>query len=86
MAAVQGRRVELDYHLMTRTGNLHATRLQREADGSWTQIAEAHNPDADHTVVELEQPLENLRPGDWVSAVDCVEGDEVVFEPVCTGV
>lgn len=86
VAAVQGRRVELDYHLMTRTGNLHATRLQREADGSWTQIAEAHNPDADHTVVELEQPLENLRPGDWVSAVDCVEGDEVVFEPVCTGV
>lgn len=83
VAAVQGRRVELDYHIMTRTGNLHTTRLQREADGSWAQIAEAHNPDADHTVVELEQPLENLKAGDWVSAVDCVEGDEVVFEPVC---
>jgi hypothetical protein len=80
--SVQGRRVELDYHLLTRTGNLHLTRLVREADGSWAEIAEAFNPDADHTAVELDRPLD-LKPGDWVSAVDGVAGDEVVFEPVC---
>ncbi|MBI2505776.1 MAG: heparinase II/III family protein, partial [Candidatus Latescibacteria bacterium] len=83
VALVQGWRVELDYHIMTRTGNLHATRLQRETDGDWAQITEACNPDADHTVVELARPLENLQPGDWVGAVDCVVGDEVLFEPLC---
>jgi hypothetical protein len=80
--SIQGRRVELEYYLMTRTGNLYHTRLQREADGAWAEITRAHNPDADRTTVELDRPLD-LRPGDWVRAVDAVEGDEVAFEPVC---
>lgn len=83
--ATADRRVELEYYVMTRTGNLHATRAVREADGAWAQIAAAHNPDADHTTLDLDQPLGQLRPGDWVRVVDAVAGDEMVFEPVCTG-
>ncbi len=82
--AMQGQQVELEYYLMTRTGNLHATRLVREADGAWAEIIEAFNPDADHTTVDLDQPLSQLQPGDWVCVVDGVDGDEVVFEPRCT--
>lgn len=78
---VEGKRVELEYHVMARTGNLERTRLQRPTDGAWAEIEAAHNPDSGSTVVELASPL-NLRPGEWVDLVDCVPGDEVRFEPV----
>ena len=68
---------------MARTGNLHRTRLQRENDQAWSEIAEAMNPDADRTVLHLKDPLEGLEPGEWVAAVDYVVGDSVAFEPVC---
>ncbi|MBM3278698.1 MAG: heparinase II/III family protein [Candidatus Handelsmanbacteria bacterium] len=80
--AVQGQQVKLEYHIMARTGNLHLTRLEREEGTGWGEIREANNPDADHTAVELDRPLD-LKPGEWVNVVDGVAGDELVFEPLC---
>jgi hypothetical protein len=82
---IDGERVELHYHLTTRTGNLHRTRLEREADGCWQEIREACNPDTHRTSVQLAEPLADLRPGDWVRAVDYVAGDVVSLERVCRG-
>ncbi|MEW6754150.1 MAG: heparinase II/III family protein [Candidatus Latescibacterota bacterium] len=76
---VAGTRVELEHWVMTRTGNLHGTRLQREADGSWGRITAAHNPDLGRTVVQLQTPLA-VQPGDWVSVVDYGVGEEVRLE------
>jgi hypothetical protein len=80
---IEGKRVELEYHVLARTGNLERTRLQRPTDGAWAEIEAAHNPDSGTTVVELATPLD-LHPGEWVDLVDCVPGDEVRLEPVVT--
>jgi hypothetical protein len=85
VASIKGRQVELDFYIVARSGNLQRTRLQRESDGAWTEIATAMNPDADRTVVHLQAPLPDLQPGDWVSAVDYAQGDTVAFEPLCKG-
>lgn len=74
-------RVELEFNITARTGNLHNTRLEREMDGGWAVIAEAMNPDADRTEVRLREPL-SLKPGQWVAVVDYVVGDALAFEPV----
>ena len=84
VVAVKEYRVELDFYIMARSGNLHRTRLQRESDGAWAEIATAMNPDADRTVVRLRAPLPGLQPGDWVGAVDYAPGDIVAFEPLCS--
>ena len=82
VATVDGDQVELDFNMMARTGNIHQTRLERESDHAWSEIAEAMNPDADRTVVHLQDPLDALKPGEWVAAVDYVVGDAVAFEPI----
>ena len=75
-----GHTIELDYHLIARTGYLHGARLQR-VDGTWAEIAEAHNLDSGRTTVELHEVLPGIKPGEWLEIVDCVAGDEVLFEP-----
>lgn len=81
---VEGKRIEADFHVMARTGNLERTRVQREGSGEWGEIAGATNPNTGSTAVELTEELE-LEVGEWVSLVDYVEGDGVLFEPVCRG-
>ena len=81
VASTDGCRVELEFNVMARTDNLHQTRLQRQSDHLWSEIAEAMNRDADHTTVLLMEPLAALQPGEWVAAVDYVVGDPVAFEP-----
>ena len=83
IAALRGTECELDFFLITRTGYLHDTRLERELDGSWQPIIAAMNPDMDRSVVQLENPLEEAREGDWVRAVAYVVGDQLLFEPLC---
>jgi hypothetical protein len=81
VVAIDGMQVELDFHIMARSGNLHGTRLQ--AGEEWAEIIEAHNPDTNRTVVVLQETVKGLKIGDWASVVDCVVGDEVVYEPLC---
>ena len=81
---VEGKRIEADFHVMARTGNLERTRVQREGSGKWREIVGAVNPNTGSTAVELVEELE-VEVGEWVSLVDYVEGDAVLFEPVCRG-
>ena len=85
VASVQGTQVEFEFNIMTRTGNLHQTRLERESDLAWSEIAEAMNPDADRTIVRLKDQIEGLEAGEWVAAVDYVVGDPVAYEPTGVG-
>ena len=80
VVAIDGMQVELDFHIMARSGNLHGTRLQ--VGEEWAEIVEAHNPDTSCTVIVLQETVKGLKIGDWVSIVDCVVGDEVVYEPL----
>ena len=73
--------IEMDHHLIARTGYLHGARLLR-ADGAWAEITDAHNPDAGRTTVRTTSAWPDLAPGEWLEVVDCVAGDEVLFEPV----
>lgn len=85
VAAIEGNRVDLDFHLITRTATLQATRLLRESDDTWRPISHAYNPDAYTTSIEVESadPVEQwLHVGDWVAAVDYVPGDAVSLEVV----
>ncbi|MEE3260059.1 MAG: heparinase II/III family protein [Candidatus Latescibacterota bacterium] len=79
--SVAGTFVEMDYHLMARTGYLHGARLRR-TDGTWAEITEAHNPNNGRTTVRLAKELVGIEAGEWLEVVDCVAGDEVLFEPV----
>ena len=73
--------LELDFFIITRTGNLHQTRLEREADGAWQVIEEAVNADAYSTLLHLDHPLApDAAAGEWVAAVDYVVGDPVLLE------
>ena len=81
---VEGKRLDLEYNVLARTGNLARTRLVREVDGDWREITGAHNPDHGRTAVELTEALD-VEVGEWVSVVDYVEGDGVRYEPVCRG-
>jgi hypothetical protein len=87
-------KIELGRNLLTRTGNLHRTRL--EADGAWAEIAEAINPGmsgwgSEQTTLWLDGQkgdagkMKGLRAGTWVSVVDYVVGDVVLFEPARKG-
>jgi hypothetical protein len=73
---------------MARTGNLNQTRLLVERDGTWTEIAEAANQVPERTTLWLDEckghaeRIPTLAAGAWVSVVDYVLGDIVVFEPV----
>jgi hypothetical protein len=58
--------------------------VQRERSGEWREIAGASNPNGGRTAVKLAEEL-NVEVGEWVSLVDYVEGDVVLFEPVCRG-
>jgi hypothetical protein len=78
--SVEGTHLDLDFFLITRTATLHGTRLQREADDAWQPIAHAANDDGYTTRIDLEAPLAEAQPGDWVSAVDYVIGDVVRLE------
>ena len=71
----------MDHHLIARTGYLHGARLLR-ANGAWAEITDAHNPDAGRTTVRTTSAWPDLAPGEWLEVVDCVAGDEVLFEPV----
>ncbi len=84
VARVDGVRLELEYHMLARTGNLEHTRLQRDRDGQWQVIAAACNPDTGSTRVELAAPLA-VTPGEWVCIVDFVPGDTICYEPVGRG-
>ena len=74
-----GRTCRLDFFLVARTGYLHNTYLEREADGWVGAIAAAANPDMDSTVVELASPVD-LEVGDWMRAMAYAVGDELVSE------
>ena len=85
VAALAAEKVELDFHIMARTGNLHQTRLQLEATGEWAEIAAAANPDPGRTVVHLQETLaKKLKRKEWVSVVDYAVGDQVLCEPART--
>ena len=77
IAAVRGSEIELDFFLPSRTGYLHATRLERESDGTWQPIVEAVNPDMDHTIVKLANPPQGWSIGDWIRAVAYTVGDTI---------
>ncbi|MBT6145285.1 MAG: hypothetical protein HOH74_07650, partial [Gemmatimonadetes bacterium] len=90
-------RIELDFHLITRTANLHDTRLESEATHNWRPITNACNHDGYTTTIEVgPPPSEPATPmqapgeadwvslGEWVAAVDYVVGDLVRWEPVQT--
>jgi hypothetical protein len=88
--------ITLGRNLLTRTGNLHRTRLEVEGEGAWAEIAEAANLGTggwgtEETTLWLEthkgdaERMKDLAAGTWVSVVDYVEGDEVRFEPVREG-
>ena len=77
IAAVRGSEIELDFFLPSRTGYLHATRLERESDGTWQPIVEAVNPDMDHTIVKLANPPQGWSIGDWIRAVAYTVGDAI---------
>ena len=76
---------------MTKSGNLHGTRLQTGDD--WAVITNAQNastwpPGKIRTTITIDpnnNKLQNLSPGTWVQAVDYVIGDPVLFEPLCRG-
>ena len=85
IAAIDGAQVELDFHIMARTGNLHGVRLEVDSSGTWSEIVEAHNPDPSRTIVLLREAVDGLEVREWISVVDCVVGDEVVYEPLCRG-
>jgi len=84
VTAVEGKRLELEFNIPTRTGRLHQARVECEKDGSWTEIVGGMNSDVDCTRIELRDVLEGLRQGEWVGAVTYVVGDVVVCEPICT--
>ncbi|NKB67687.1 MAG: hypothetical protein GKR89_11540 [Candidatus Latescibacteria bacterium] len=70
----------LDFFLQARTGYLHDTHLEREADGWCGAIASAYNPDMDSTIVELLGEPGELAVGDWVRTVAYAVGDAVLGE------
>ena len=92
-ACGNGEEVELDFPIVARTGRLHGARLQIEASGAWAEIVTAVNdkynmrhgffqPDASTTIVRIKGQIDGLKSGVWVSVVDYVVGDTVMFEPV----
>jgi len=85
IASAEAAALELDFFIITRTGNLHRTRLEREADGAWQIIEEAVNVDAYSTLLHLDGPLSPAAAGEWVAAVDYVVGDPVLLEAVNHG-
>ena len=86
VASIEGDQIELDFHLITRTAHLLSTRLQREADDTWQEITHACNRDAYSTTIEVsDTEAQSVDVGDWVAAVDYVEGDLVRWEPLRTG-
>jgi hypothetical protein len=93
VAAIDAARIDLDFHLITRTATLLHTRLQRESDGNWRPITHAFNHDAYTTTLDVggAPGLDGALPdsqwlsiGDWVIAVDYVIGDPIAWEPTHT--
>ena len=76
----------LQYTILARTGNLIGTRVQSEHHGFWGEIENAYNPGDNRTVIILsptvgqEERLRSLEAGEWISVVDYIVGDEVLFE------
>ena len=91
--AIEDNKIDLGFHIMAKSGNLHGTRLQTETSYDWAVIANAQNasiwpPGKIRTTIYLDlnnNKLQNLSPGTWVQAVDYVIGDPVLFEPLCRG-
>ncbi|MYF75673.1 MAG: hypothetical protein F4175_20560 [Gemmatimonadetes bacterium] len=91
--AIKDNKIDLGFHIMAKSGNLHGTRLQTETSDYWTVIANAQNastwpPGKIRTTIYLDpnnNKLQNLSPGTWVQAVDYAIGDTVLFEPLCRG-
>lgn len=95
VVSVDRDRIDLGFSILARTGNLHQTRLQSEADGAWAEIAEAANPrlwpqppGGSRTTLRVDESRGNverilkLQEGAWVQIVDYVVGDTVLFEPI----
>ncbi len=89
--SVAGDRIDLNHPILARTGNLHKTRLQSEADGAWAEIVEAANPRSwpqppgeSRTTLRIDENrgarIKRLEEGAWVQVVDYVVGDTVLFE------
>ena len=91
--AIEDNKIDLGFHIMAKSGNLHGTRLQTETSDDWAVIANAQNagtwpPGKIRTTIYLDpnnNRLQNLSPGTWVQAVDYVIGDTILFEPLCRG-
>jgi hypothetical protein len=86
IAAIAAAHLELDFFIITRTARLHHARLERDADHTWSAIAQAANRDADSTTIQLHEPLANVQIGDWVSAVAYVVGDPIHLQAERDGV
>jgi len=76
--SAQGQTLELDFHILARTGYLHGARLRR-SDRSWAEIESAYNPDSEHIHIELCTEWPTLKIGEWLEVVDCVPGDIIVL-------
>ena len=91
--AIEDNKIDLGFHIMAKSGNLHGTRLQTETSDDWAVIANAQNastwpPGKIRTTIYLDpnnNKLQDLSSGTWVQAVDYVIGDPVLFEPLCRG-
>jgi hypothetical protein len=83
VVSVRNKTIELDFHIVARTRNLHQTRLEWEDGNQWEEIESANNPDRNHTVVTLKKPPISIVIGEWVSVVDYVVYDTVLLKRVC---
>ena len=91
--AIEDNKIDLGFHIMTKSGNLHGTRLQTETSDDWAVIANAQNastwpPGKIRTTIYIDpnnNKRQDLSPGTWVQAVDYVIGDTILFEPLCRG-
>jgi hypothetical protein len=91
-----GRRMSFGFAILTRSGNLHQTRIQVEPDGPWAEIVDASSPvgwppGKVRTIVEASPDVGDAsavcgaEPGTWMQIVDYVVGDPVTYEPTLGG-
>lgn len=91
--AIEGNKIDFSFQIMTKSGNLHGTRLQTETSDNWAVITNAQNastwpPGKIRTTITIDpnnNKLQNLSPDTWIQVVDYVVGDPILFEPLCRG-
>jgi len=76
---VDGHRVTLDAHVLTRTGYLHGAYLHCGGD-FYAAITHAYNPDTTSTQLDLSTSTDALRRESSVEVLDCAPGNSITLE------